>query len=43
MKAGDEGKLFGSVGPSEIAQAVTETCKVEINKRQVNLSEGTLA
>jgi large subunit ribosomal protein L9 len=38
-KAGDEGKLFGSVGTIDIAQAVNEA-GVEIEKREVRLPEG---
>ncbi len=38
-KAGDEGKLFGSVGTIDIAQAVSEA-GVEIEKREVRLPEG---
>ena len=39
VKAGDEGKLYGSVGAQEIAQALTEQ-GVEVHKREVILSEG---
>lgn len=39
VKAGDEGKLYGSVGAQEIAQALTEL-GVEVHKREVILSEG---
>jgi large subunit ribosomal protein L9 len=38
-KAGDEGKLFGSVGTADIAQAVSDA-GVEIEKREVRLPEG---
>ncbi len=38
-KAGDEGKLFGSVGTADIAQAATDA-GVEIEKREVRLPEG---
>lgn len=40
-KAGDEGKLFGSVGTRDIAAAITKA-GVEIEKREVLLPEGTL-
>ena len=40
-KAGDEGKLFGSVGTSDIAAAVT-AAGVEVVKSEVKLPEGTL-
>ncbi|MET0087414.1 MAG: 50S ribosomal protein L9 [Sedimenticola sp.] len=38
-KAGDEGRLFGSVGTADIASAVTEA-GVELAKREVRLPEG---
>ncbi|MCP1675025.1 large subunit ribosomal protein L9 [Natronocella acetinitrilica] len=40
-KAGDEGKLFGSVGTADIADAVT-AAGVEIAKQEVRLPEGPL-
>jgi large subunit ribosomal protein L9 len=40
-KAGSEGKLFGSIGAGDIADAVT-TRGVEIEKREVRLPEGPL-
>jgi large subunit ribosomal protein L9 len=39
--AGDEGKLFGSVGPSDIAQALTDA-GVKVEKREVILPEGPI-
>lgn len=39
--AGDEGKLFGSVGTRDIAQAITEA-GIEVTKAEVKLPEGTL-
>lgn len=41
MRASDEGKLFGSVGPQEIAQAVTEEGH-ELDAREITLTEGTI-
>ena len=41
VKAGDEGKLFGSVGVRDIAQALTNA-GVPVEKREVRLPEGTL-
>ena len=38
-KAGDEGRLFGSVGTADIATAVTEA-GVELSKQEVRLPEG---
>ena len=40
-KAGDEGKLFGSVGTADIADAVT-AAGVEIERQEVRLPEGAL-
>lgn len=38
-RAGDEGKLFGSIGTSDIARAVTEAGQ-EIERKEVLLPEG---
>jgi len=38
-KAGDEGRLFGSVGTADIAKAVTEA-GAELDKQEVRLPEG---
>jgi len=40
-KAGDEGKLFGSIGTRDIADAITAT-GVEVDKSEVRLPEGAL-
>ncbi len=40
-KAGDEGRLFGSVGTSDIAQAVHEA-GIELAKQEVRLPQGAL-
>ena len=40
-RAGEEGKLFGSVGNADIAEAVTEA-GVEVEKREVLLPEGPI-
>ena len=40
-KAGDEGKLFGSIGPADIVAAVADA-GVEIEKQEVRLPEGPL-
>lgn len=40
-KAGEEGKLFGSIGTRDIAEAITKA-GVEVEKREVRLSEGAL-
>ncbi len=39
-KAGDEGKLFGSVGTADIAAAVIEA-GVEVEKHEIRLPEGS--
>lgn len=39
--AGDEGKLFGSIGARDIADAITAT-GIEVAKSEVKLPEGTL-
>lgn len=41
VKAGDEGKLYGSVGTQDIADAITAK-GVEIEKSEVKLPEGTI-
>lgn len=40
-KAGDEGKLFGSVGTRDIADAITKAGQ-PVEKREVRLSEGSI-
>ncbi len=40
-KAGEEGKLFGSVGTADIAAAVTES-GVELSKHEIRLPEGPI-
>ncbi len=40
-KAGEEGKLFGSVGTADIAEAVTASVAA-IEKHEVSLSDGAL-
>ncbi|MGI5309071.1 50S ribosomal protein L9 [Rheinheimera sp. WS51] len=40
-KAGDEGKLFGSIGTRDIAQAITDA-GVSVTKAEVKLPHGTL-
>jgi len=37
----DEGKLYGSVGPQDIAKAINEA-GVEVLKREINLPEGPI-
>lgn len=40
-KASNEGRLYGSVGPAEIAAAVSNT-GIPVQKREVRLAEGSL-
>ncbi len=40
-QAGEEGKLFGSVGPADIADAFT-AAGVEVQKREVIMPEGAI-
>lgn len=40
-KSSEEGKLFGSIGTRDLAEAITKA-GVEIEKREVRLSEGAL-
>jgi large subunit ribosomal protein L9 len=40
--AGDEGKLFGSIGTRDIADAITAAAGVEVAKSEVRLPEGAL-
>jgi len=39
--AGDEGKLFGSIGPRDIAEAIS-AAGVEVEKSEVKMPEGAL-
>ena len=38
--AGGEGKLFGSVGTQDIAEAISAAAGVEVEKREVRMPEG---
>lgn len=41
QKAGDEGKLFGSVGTADIAKALT-TAGAEVQKHEVRMPDGVI-
>ncbi|EIC21003.1 50S ribosomal protein L9 [Thiorhodovibrio frisius] len=41
-KAGEEGRLFGSVGTADIAEAVSEAAKIEVLRSEVRLPDGPL-
>ncbi|MGQ9425549.1 50S ribosomal protein L9 [Gilvimarinus sp. F26214L] len=40
--AGDEGKLFGSIGTKDIADAINAASSAQVDKAEVKLPEGTL-
>lgn len=40
-KSGSEGKLFGSVGPIDIAEAITNA-GVEVEKKEIRMAEGPI-
>ena len=40
-KAGDEGKLFGSVGTSDVADAINNA-GVEVEKREIRMPQGVI-
>ncbi|MDF2867633.1 MAG: rplI [Gammaproteobacteria bacterium] len=40
-KAGDEGRLFGSIGIRDLAEAITKA-GVEVNKNEVELADGAI-
>ena len=42
-KAGTEGKLFGSVGTHEIAEIISSTAGVEVEKSEVRLPNGPIS
>jgi large subunit ribosomal protein L9 len=39
MKAGDDGKLFGSVTHKDIAEAIKKTAGIEIDKKLIRIEE----
>lgn len=40
--AGDEGKLFGSIGTHDIAEVLTNNAGIEVNKSEIRLPNGTI-
>lgn len=42
VNAGEEGKLFGSIGTRDVADAINETAGSDINKAEVRLPNGAL-
>ena len=43
MKAGEGGRVFGSVSSKEIAAAFKEQCGLEIDKKKIQLTDGIKA
>ena len=43
IKAGEGGKIFGSVSPKEIAQATKEQTGLELDKKKMHLPDGIKA
>ena len=41
-QAGEGGKLFGSIGTKEVADAIVEATSVDVEKRQVRMPEGII-
>lgn len=39
VKSGDQGKLFGSVTTKDISEALKKQCKIEVDRRKIELSE----
>ena len=39
QRAGEDGKLFGSVGPKEIADAIREARDLRIDRRKIRLDQ----
>jgi len=41
-KAGDEGKLFGSIGTRDIAEVVNQQIEVSLEKSEVSMPDGSI-
>jgi len=41
VKAGEEGRLFGSIGTADIAEAITKA-GVEVKRQEVRMPEGPI-
>ncbi len=39
VKAGEQGKLFGSVTTKDISEALKKQCKIEVDRRKIELFE----
>jgi len=42
VRAGDEGKLFGSIGPIDLADAISKESSISISRQEVRLPQGGL-
>ncbi len=42
-RAGDEGKLYGSIGPTEIAEAIQKFAGVELDRKTIEIDEAIRA
>ncbi len=40
--AGDEGKLFGSIGTHDIAEVLTNNAGIEVHKSEIRMPNGTI-
>nr|NIS40295.1 50S ribosomal protein L9 [Desulfuromonadales bacterium] len=38
-KAGDEGKLYGSIGPADVAEALQKFAGVEVDRKTIEINE----
>lgn len=41
-KTGEEGRLFGSIGTSDIAKAITDSLGIEVARREVMMPHGAI-
>lgn len=41
-KTGEEGRLFGSIGTSDVAKAIVDTCAVKIARGEVKMPHGAI-
>jgi large subunit ribosomal protein L9 len=41
-KAGEEGRLFGSIGTSDLAQAIQDQLKLNVSRSEVKMPHGTI-
>ena len=41
-RAGDEGRLFGSIGTADLAKALSDAAGIAVNKSEVRMPEGAI-